>query len=109
LDDRSPSSEEFVKAYRAEYGYPPENAFSALGYDTVKLLAEAIDMAGSDDPRAILTALEETSGFKGVTGEISYKSGNRIPSKDVTMILMTDGKVVGSEIVKPRPTYLKPI
>jgi len=109
LDDRSPSSEEFVKAYRAEYGYPPENAFSALGYDTVKLLAEAIDMAGSDDPRAILMALEETSGFKGVTGEISYKSGNRIPNKDVTMILLTDGKVVGSEIVKPRPPYLTPI
>ena len=95
---------EFARAYRAEYGYPPENAFSALGYDTVNLLAEAIDKAGSGDPRAILKALENTSGFKGVTGEISYQSGGRIPIKDVTMISLINGEIASSEIVTPEPS-----
>ena len=101
LDENSTSTGEFVRAYRTEYGYPPENAFSALGYDTVNLLAEAIDRAGSGDPQAILDALGNTSGFKGVTGEISYQSGGRIPNKDVTMVSLTDGKITGSETVTP--------
>ena len=104
LDENSSRTGEFVKDYRAEYGYPPENSFSALGYDTVNLLADAIDRAGSGDPQAILEALEDTSGFKGVTGEISYQSGGRIPNKNVTMILLTDGEIVGSEIVAPEPS-----
>lgn len=104
LDENSTSTGEFVRAYQAEYGYPPENAFSALGYDTVNLLAEAIDRAGSGDPQAILEALGNTSGFKGVTGEISYQSGGRIPNKDVTMVSLTDGEIVGSETVTPEPS-----
>ena len=104
LDERSSRTGEFARAYRAEYGYPPENAFSALGYDTVNLLADAIDRAGSGDPQAILEALEDTSGFKGVTGEISYQSGGRIPNKNVTMVLLTDGEIAGSEIVAPEPS-----
>jgi len=104
LDESSSRTGKYARAYRAEYGYPPENAFSALGYDTVNLLAEAIGRAGSGDPEAILEALEDTSGFKGVTGEISYQSGGRIPNKDVTMILLTDGEIAGSEIVTPEPS-----
>jgi branched-chain amino acid transport system substrate-binding protein len=98
---KSISTGEFARAYRAEYGYPPENAFSALGYDAVNLLADAIERAGSSEPQAILKALENTSGFKGVTGEISYENGSRIPEKGVTMVSLLDGKVVGSEVVKP--------
>lgn len=103
LDERASTTGEFIKTYRAEYGYPPENAFSALGYDTVNLLADAINRAGSGDPKAILEALENTSGFKGVTGEISYQNGSHIPNKDVTMILLIDGRIAGSEIVTPEP------
>ncbi len=100
LDENSSRTGEFARAYRAEYGYPPENAFSALGYDTVKLLAEAIDRTVSGDPREILASLRNISGFKGVTGDISYQSGCRVPNKDVTMISVVDGEIAGSDIVK---------
>lgn len=100
LDENSSSTGKFVRAYCAEYGYPPENAFSALGYDTVRLLAEAIDRTASGDPKANLSSLGNTSGFKGVTGYMSYKSGCRVPNKDVTMISLIDGEIAGSEIMK---------
>jgi branched-chain amino acid transport system substrate-binding protein len=100
LDENSSRTGEFARAYQAEYDYPPENAFSALGYDTVKLLAEAIDRTVSDDHKAILASLGNTSGFKGVTGDISYQSGSGVPKKDVTMISLIDGEIEGSEIVK---------
>jgi ABC-type branched-chain amino acid transport systems, periplasmic component len=47
----------FYKAYKAAYNTPPENAFAALGYDTVGLVADAITRAGSVDPAKIRDAL----------------------------------------------------
>jgi branched-chain amino acid transport system substrate-binding protein len=101
LDENSSRTGEFVRAYQAEYGHPPENAFSALGYDTVNLLAQAIDRANSSNPQAVRRALENISGFQGVTGEISYLNNGRIPDKDVTMISLADGVIVGYEVVAP--------
>lgn len=101
LDEASSRSGPFFRAYQAKYGHPPENAFAALGYDAVKLLAEAIDRAGSDDPVAIREALQETSGFEGVTGDISYEGGRRVPKKGVTMISTNDGVLEDSVVVTP--------
>lgn len=83
--------QKFVKAYKDKTGKDPENAFAALGYDTMYLIADAIKRAGSEDPKAIRDALNQTKGFKGVTGEISYEKG-RVPSKSVTIIEVKDGK-----------------
>ena len=104
LDENSSRSGPFVRAYRAEYGIPPENAFAALGYDAVRLLAEAIDRAGSDDPQAIIEALQNTTEFVGVTGDVSYENGRRTPNKGVTMVSMNDGVIESSVVVTPEPT-----
>jgi len=80
----------FMAAYQAEYGNPPENAFAGLGYDAARLLADAIQRAGSTDPAAIRQALGETKDFPGVTGTITYPAGERIPQKGVTIILVKD-------------------
>ena len=91
----------FIAAYRAEYGFAPENAFAALGYDTVMLLADAIDRAGSDEPEAILRALEVTKDWEGVTGTISYEQGSRIPKKGVTIVSVVNGTFTYSQTVMP--------
>ncbi|HDS44879.1 MAG TPA: amino acid ABC transporter substrate-binding protein [Methanomicrobia archaeon] len=91
----------FIAAYRTEYGVEPENAFAALGYDTVMLLADAIDRAGSDDPAAILGALAATKDWEGVTGSISYEPGSRIPTKGVTIVSVMNGTFTYSETVVP--------
>ena len=72
--------------YKAAYGTDPENAFAALGYDAVGLIADAIKRAGSDDAKAIRDAIAATNGYVGVTGTISYPNGARVPAKTVTMI-----------------------
>jgi branched-chain amino acid transport system substrate-binding protein len=90
----------FITAYQAEYNTPPENAFAGLGYDTVKLLADAVKRAGSDDPKAILEALKSTNDFPGITGSITFPPGSRIPQKGVTMILVKGGKfTLAAELV----------
>ncbi|MEJ2666115.1 MAG: ABC transporter substrate-binding protein, partial [Deinococcales bacterium] len=56
--DSTPAVQKFMKAYKAEYGKDPENAFAALGYDAVHLIAHAIEQAGSTDPTKIRDALQ---------------------------------------------------
>lgn len=82
----------FIEAYNEAYGRDPENAFAALGYDAVYLLADAIERAGSTEPEAIRQALLETEGFEGVTGTVTYVDGSRVPQKAVTMIHVTGGQ-----------------
>jgi branched-chain amino acid transport system substrate-binding protein len=90
----------FISAYNTEYGHDPENAFAALGYDSVYLLADAIKRAGSTDAQAIKKALESTSNFAGITGAITLSADAHIPRKGVTMIAIKDGKfTLGGEMV----------
>jgi branched-chain amino acid transport system substrate-binding protein len=96
------SVKKFIAAYQTEYKNPPENAFAGLGYDTVKLLADAIKRAGSADPKAIRAALQATKDLAGVTGAITYQEGSRIPQKGVTVILVKDGKFTLAQEVVPQ-------
>ena len=90
----------FIAAYNKEYGHDPENAFAALGYDSVYLLADAIKRAGSTDAQAVKKALEETKDFKGITGSITFSSGQHVPQKGVTLIDIKDNKfTLGAEVV----------
>jgi branched-chain amino acid transport system substrate-binding protein len=81
----------FMAAYSAEYGRPPQQTFSALGYDALLVLADAINRAGSTDPAAIQKALEATRHFHGVTGTISFTPQAHVPLKSVTIIAIKNG------------------
>jgi branched-chain amino acid transport system substrate-binding protein len=93
----------FIAAYQAEFDGPPENAFAGLGYDTVRLIADAIQRAGSADPKAIREALALTRNLPGVTGAITFQPGSRIPQKGVTVILIKNGEfTLAAEVVPQR-------
>jgi len=90
----------FIENYTTEYGNPPENAFAALGYDTMRLIADAIKRANSADPKAIHDALVVTKDFPGITGQLTYLPGSRVPQKGVAMILVKDQKLtLAAEVV----------
>lgn len=101
LSSDDPQVQEFVAAYEEEYGHPPENAFAALGYDAMLLIADAIERAGSAEPDAIRDALAETQDLDLVTGNISYSEGSRVPTKSVTIIGIQDGEYVFQSEVTP--------
>jgi branched-chain amino acid transport system substrate-binding protein len=60
----------FKADYQARYGEDP-STFAGYAHDAFKLMVDAIERAGSTDPVAIRDALEETSGYVGVTGEFN--------------------------------------
>lgn len=91
----------FYKAYQAAYNTVPENAFAALGYDTVGLVADAITRAGAADPAKIRDALAATQGYAGITGSISFGADSRVPNKTVSIIGVKDDKLYLAGEVTP--------
>ncbi|MCF8468821.1 MAG: ABC transporter substrate-binding protein [Sneathiella sp.] len=84
-----------VVAFRAAYarrfpGQEPD-AFTALGYDTVNLVAAAVTKAGAFEVAAIRDALSTLKDFDGITGNISFNKGSQIPVKSVTLMQVDKG------------------
>jgi len=106
LESDDPKVVSFVEAYKEKGGVKPENAFAALGYDAMMILAKAIEIAGSDDPAAIEEALGKITGFEGVTGTISYSPGNKVPAKSVAVLIVEGGKFKALTMLTPE--YMPP-
>lgn len=90
-DNTSSAVIAFRTAFAKKYpGHEPD-AFTALGYDTVNLVAAAIEKAGSTDVLAVREALSNLQNFQGITGEISFNPGNPIPVKTVALVKADSG------------------
>lgn len=101
LADDRPEVAQFIEDYTAEYGHAPENSFAPLGYDAVKLLADAITRAGSAEPAAIRDALAGTRDFPAVTGTISYTRESMVPPKPISIVELQGGEFSVKEIWRP--------
>jgi len=67
-----PRSVEFFDAYVERWGDPPELCDVVGGtYDSVYILAQAIERAGTLDPDALVNALEQTN-YKGAIGRVVF-------------------------------------
>jgi branched-chain amino acid transport system substrate-binding protein len=81
----------FVTTYEEEYGEVP-NALAALGYDAVKVVAAAMERAGSTDKDAVRDEIRNTDQ-DAVTGHIKFDENGDI-SKEVSIITVKDGQLL---------------
>ena len=95
----SAESKAFVTAFEKEYNKKPD-APAVLGYDGIKLLADAIKRAGSAEPAKVAKALAETKAFNAVTGSLGLNDKHDAV-KSVTIIEFKDGKQAYRTTVKP--------
>jgi branched-chain amino acid transport system substrate-binding protein len=73
-----PNSVKFYNNYKKTYGKPLQAGHGpAPAYESVYILAEAIERAGSLDPDAIVAELKKTDRM-GVMGRIKYDQGNQV-------------------------------
>ena len=91
--------QEFVGSYTALYGSPPDG-IAASGYDAMRLLARAIETAGSLDRVAVRDAFAAVSGYKGAT-TISHYDENRHPVKSLTLQTISGGQVEHYKVIEP--------
>lgn len=95
----SEQAQAFIRAFRQSYNSEP-NDVSALTYDTVGLLLEAIRSQNRAEPEAIRAGLAGIKDYKGVTGDIGY-AGNGDPVKSAVISQVKDGKFVLYKQVNP--------
>jgi branched-chain amino acid transport system substrate-binding protein len=99
-EDKSPLVQDFVKKYKQKYKAVPD-AFAALGYDATKLLADAINRAGSTDPEKIRAAIQGTKDFPGVSGKITIGT-DRNAVKSAVIVTIKDGALKYAETIEPK-------
>jgi branched-chain amino acid transport system substrate-binding protein len=73
-DDPLPRQRHFVELYKAKRGKPPE-IFEALGYDMVRVAADALGKVGGDRPDpAMLRGALETTQHDGAMTILKYSA-----------------------------------
>lgn len=87
----NPKVQEFLTIFEEKYGRSADT-FSALGYDAIALLVDAIERAGSTEREAIRQALEDTKEFEGVTGTFSMDEHHN-PTKSALMLTLQNGEI----------------
>jgi branched-chain amino acid transport system substrate-binding protein len=99
-DDFS-GSETYVSDYEDEFDEFP-GGYSPYTYDSVNLLAQAVEQTGGFEPKALTAALDTVKGFKGWTGTASLVpgSGNREPNPTVLDIVEDGAFTVDPEWAK---------
>jgi branched-chain amino acid transport system substrate-binding protein len=87
-DNPTPSAKKFIDAYQAKF-HEPAPALSALGYDAVMVIVNAMKKSGTSDPKAIREALAQTKDYDAVTGRLTLDA-NRNPVKPAVVVRVTD-------------------
>jgi branched-chain amino acid transport system substrate-binding protein len=106
-DEDRPEVKAFVDAYRARFknrdGSPKTpDAMAILGYDAMKLMADAINRAGSTDGDKIRDALAATKNFPGASGAITIDA-ERNAQKSLVILEIKDGRFDYVASVEPDP------
>jgi branched-chain amino acid transport system substrate-binding protein len=71
LDSDDETMRRFITAFRAKYGEPPTR-FAALGYDTLRLLYDAMALGGTAHPDTVRTSLRQLKDYQGASGRINF-------------------------------------
>jgi len=91
IEEQRPEVQKFVADYRKKYNGKTPDAMAILGYDAMKLMADAIGRAGSTDGRKIADALASTKNFLGASGAITIDE-DRNAQKPIVILKIVPGK-----------------
>ncbi len=89
----SPKAKHFLDLYQKKYGQPPDTAFVVTGWDTIMVMAQAMEKAGTTDGAAVARAMEEME-FSLLTGKLDWstaKEGHE-PNKEAALVGLKNGK-----------------
>jgi len=98
-DDTSPDVQQFVKHYKEKYGDIPDS-MAALGYDSAKILVDAIKRAGATDGAKVRDAIATTKDFHGASGTITIDK-DRNATKPAVIVTIKNGEIKYVETIAP--------
>jgi len=93
-EDR-PEVKDFLAKWDKAFKGAPGTTMGALAYDAAKVACEAVAKASDPkDPKTVTAAIEDTTDFKGVSGNITLKGNHGNPPKRALVVQLTkEGQV----------------
>ena len=88
----------FRANYKKKYGIDVQ-IYAPYVYDAVMVMATAMEKAGSADPAKYLPVLAKTTGYKGITGTISFDEKGDIKNGALTLYTYKNGEKDKLEVV----------
>jgi ABC-type branched-chain amino acid transport systems, periplasmic component len=98
MESSAPEIQNYVKAFKAKFSDKEPDSLSALGYDAMMVLADAIKRAKGTGEPALRDAIAATKDFKGVTGNITINA-QRNADKGAVIIEVVNGKFKFKEAI----------
>ena len=95
-DEDRPEVKKFVESYKQTFKNPngspkTPDAMAVLGYDAMKLMADAIKRAGNTDGPKVRDALAQTKDFPGASGVITIDE-KRNAKKAIVILKIENGR-----------------
>jgi branched-chain amino acid transport system substrate-binding protein len=88
-------TKEFIDRFNKKYGYVPDDV-GALTWDAIGIVEAGIKKCGKitgdikADRACVRNAVASIHGFKGITGDMTFKEGSGDPSKCAVVVKITD-------------------
>jgi branched-chain amino acid transport system substrate-binding protein len=86
-----PNAKTFSADYKKQFKQDP-GPYSALTYDGMGLLANAIKRAGSTDKAKIVAALKTTKNYEGISGPVNFTPKNTLNRSNFVILMAKGGK-----------------
>ncbi len=86
-EEAHPDMPKFIETYTEMFGEAPDTSFVATGWDSVMLLAQAVEMAGTTEGDAVAAALVD-GNFNLLTGNLDYRSAEEGHAPDKAAVLV---------------------
>jgi branched-chain amino acid transport system substrate-binding protein len=83
--------QKFIADYRAKFKAEP-GPYSALSYDGMYLLSDALRRAGSTDKMKLIAALKQTKAFPGLSGPVTFDDKNLLATSNFVVLQVKDAK-----------------
>ncbi len=89
----SEEAQHFLELYREKHGEEPDTGFVVTGWDTIMVIAEAMEIAGTTDGAAVAKALEDNT-FHLLTGQLDWAPADEDhePNKSAALIELQGGE-----------------
>lgn len=87
--DPNAKVQDFVKKYKASYKATPDQ-FAADGYDSIYVIAAAMEKAGKTDSKDLIAAMTQIK-VEGITGSMNFNK-NGEPNKGAKFVTISNGE-----------------
>jgi len=102
----SPESQAFVRKFRARYGRDPDT-WAAQGYDSLMLIAKAVQFTGSANPLDLSYAIRFMDRWEGANGSYKFDGTGELDDKPIFLNMYRNGTPV--TILESHPEPVSPV